>query len=80
MMLLTRTGYDWILPGVCGLGLHFRLDGFRLIYAGIAVFMWVISGIFSREYRAVLPLFLGHFCRYGRGLFIRGFIYDLYLL
>ncbi len=52
MMLLTRTGYDWILPGVCGLGLHFRLDGFRLIYAGIAVFMWVISGIFSREYMA----------------------------
>ncbi len=51
-MLLTRTGYDWILPGVCGLGLHFRLDGFRLIYAGIAVFMWVISGIFSREYMA----------------------------
>ena len=40
MMLLTRTGYDWILPGVCGLGLHFRLDGFRLIYAGIAVFIY----------------------------------------
>ena len=60
MMLLTRTGYDWILPGVCGLGLHFRLDGFRLIYAGIAVFMWVISGIFSREYMA-------HYQKRGRG-------------
>lgn len=52
MMLLAKIRYDWILPGVCGLGLHLCLDGFRFIYVCIAVFMWVISGIFSREYMA----------------------------
>lgn len=37
---------------ICGMGLTFRLDGFRLIYCCIAVFMWSVSGIFSREYMA----------------------------
>lgn len=37
-------------PGVCGLGIHFRLDGFRLIYSGITAFMWMMTTILSREY------------------------------
>ena len=40
------------VPGVCGMGLHFELDGFRLIYLAIAVLMWSVSGIFSLEYMA----------------------------
>lgn len=40
----------WTIPGICGLGLNFQLDGFRLIYICIAVFMWVMSGAFSLEY------------------------------
>ena len=40
------------LPGVCGLGLTFRLDGFRALYALIAAFMWLMTGLLSREYFA----------------------------
>lgn len=41
------------------MSLHFQLDGFRLIYVAIAVLMWSVSGIFSREYMA-------HYERKGR--------------
>lgn len=43
---------ELLIPGFCGFGLHFRLDGFRLIYAAIAVLMWCVSGVFSVEYMA----------------------------
>lgn len=36
--------------GVCGMGLHFTLDGFRALYGLIAAFMWMVSTVFSREY------------------------------
>ncbi len=38
------------IPAVCGFGLTFKADGFRAIYACIAAFMWMMSGIFSPEY------------------------------
>lgn len=41
-----------ILPGICGQGLSFCLDGFRLLLCVIALMMWVISGVFSLEYMA----------------------------
>lgn len=44
--------WEAVIPGVCGFGLHFQLDGFRLIYTLIALLMWTVSGIFSREYMA----------------------------
>lgn len=40
------------LPGVCGMGLFFTLDGFRALYGAIAAFMWFMSTLFSREYFA----------------------------
>jgi len=40
------------IPGICGFGLHFTLDGFRGIYAAIAAFMWMITGFMSPEYFA----------------------------
>lgn len=43
---------NWIIPGFCGMGMHFKLDGFRLVYVCIAVLMWTVSGVFSREYMA----------------------------
>lgn len=43
---------DFIIQGFGGMGLHFRLDGFRLIYLGIAVLMWCVCGAFSLEYMA----------------------------
>ncbi len=44
--------YDLYATGFGGMGLHFRLDGFRLVYACLAVLMWTACGIFSREYMA----------------------------
>lgn len=44
----TVTGFS--IPEICGFGLNFTLDGFRLIYGLIAVFMWMMTTILSREY------------------------------
>ena len=38
------------IPRVCGLGLSFRLDGFRAVYASIAALMWMMTTLFSGEY------------------------------
>ncbi|MBS6196538.1 MAG: NADH dehydrogenase [Clostridiales bacterium] len=47
------TGYgELLIPGFCGFGLHLELDGFRLVYVLIALLMWAVSGVFSREYMA----------------------------
>lgn len=40
------------IPYVCGMGLHFTLDGFRALYGTIAAFMWFMSTLFSKEYFA----------------------------
>ena len=40
------------VPGVCGFGLTFAVEGFRCIYAAIATFMWMITGLISPEYFA----------------------------
>ena len=40
------------LPGICGMGLHFTVNGFRRIYVVIAALMWLVSGQFSPEYFA----------------------------
>lgn len=38
------------LPGVCGMGISFTVDGFRGIYGAIAAFMWMMTSVFSTEY------------------------------
>lgn len=40
------------IPEICGMGLRFTVDGFRVIYAAIAAFMWMMTTIFSAEYFA----------------------------
>ncbi|MGN0971113.1 MAG: complex I subunit 5 family protein [Aristaeellaceae bacterium] len=40
------------IPGFCGLGLNLRADGFRSLYACVAAFMWMMTGLFSRQYFA----------------------------
>ncbi len=40
------------MPEICGMGLTFTVDGFRVLYAGIATFMWMMTAIFSGEYFA----------------------------
>ncbi len=44
------SGGDWYLPEICGLGLHFTMDGFRALYGMVAAFMWMMTTILSREY------------------------------
>lgn len=43
---------SFTLDGFCGLGLHLAVDGFRSLYALVASFMWMMTGIFSKEYFA----------------------------
>ena len=38
------------IPGFCGLGLNLKADGFRSLYACVAAFMWMMTGLFSRQY------------------------------
>ena len=53
LMLLLGTGETMVsLPGVCGMGLRFTVNGFRRIYVAIAALMWLVSGQFSPEYFA----------------------------
>lgn len=40
------------IANLCGQGLYFKLDGFRLIYCLVALFMWSVSLLFSKEYFA----------------------------
>lgn len=42
--------YDVIIGNICGLGLSFRFDGFRILYSLIATFMWLMAMFFSKEY------------------------------
>ncbi|MBQ8624740.1 MAG: NADH dehydrogenase, partial [Agathobacter sp.] len=53
MLVLQYTKWEGAivtLPEVCGMGLTFTVDGFRVLYAGIATFMWMMTSVFSGEY------------------------------
>lgn len=43
---------EFVLEGFCMQGLYLKMDGFRVVYGCIAAFMWMMTGIFSREYFA----------------------------
>ena len=45
-------GVIYEVPEVCGMGLLFTADGFRVIYGAIAAFMWMMTSVFSAEYFA----------------------------
>ncbi len=40
------------VPGVCGLGLTFTIDGFRGVYVLVTAFMWMMAALLSGEYMA----------------------------
>lgn len=44
--------FQCYVPEICGFGLTFMMDGFRLIYGTIAALMWMMTTILSREYFA----------------------------
>lgn len=51
-LLLWQGDTRFSIPDFCGMGLTFHADGFRSLYATIASFMWMISGLYSPEYFA----------------------------
>ena len=38
------------VEGILGMGIQLKADGFRSLYALIAAFMWMMTGLFSPEY------------------------------
>lgn len=56
LMVLAAVSYfqsgaqEFFWEGFCMQGLYLKLDGFRVLYGCIAAFMWMMTGIFSREY------------------------------
>lgn len=52
--LFLSTGKEIVtsLPGICQMGMNFKLDGFRLLYGFVAAFMWMMTTVFSPEYFA----------------------------
>ena len=47
-----ENGKTVVIPEICGMGLSFTWDGFRVIYAVIASFMWMMTTLLSKEYFA----------------------------
>lgn len=43
-------GSELFVPEICGMGLHFCIDGFRGVYGMVAAFMWMMTLLFSKEY------------------------------
>lgn len=41
---------QFLLEGFCMKGMYLKLDGFRVLYGCIAALMWMMTGLFSRDY------------------------------
>jgi len=55
LLVVADVGHEGALvyvPEICGMGLTFTVDGFRVLYAAIACFMWMCTSVFSKEYFA----------------------------
>ncbi len=55
LLVAADVGHEGTLvyvPEICGMGLTFTVDGFRVLYAAIACFMWMCTSLFSNEYFA----------------------------
>ncbi len=40
------------IPDICGMGMSFYIGGFRLIFAAISTYMWLMTTLFSKQYMA----------------------------
>ncbi|MCC8167868.1 MAG: complex I subunit 5 family protein [Clostridiales bacterium] len=73
------------IDGVCGLGMHFVMDGFRLLYVLIAAFMWMMSTILSRQYMKGHPhterfyLFMLFTLGMTMGVFLAADLYTMFI-
>ena len=50
VLTAVQPALSFSIPGFCGLGLNLKADGFRSLYACVAAFMWMMTGLFSRQY------------------------------
>lgn len=50
LAFLQSGGYSLEIPHFMGFGLSFTLDGFRAVYLGVLLFMWLTAMVFSPEY------------------------------
>ena len=51
-LFVTGADLAFVLPGLCSLGLTFRAEGFRALYPAVACFMWLMTGLFGKQYFA----------------------------
>lgn len=88
LFITTINGFeisDFIWNDFCGRGLHLSLDGFRVLYASITAFMWMITTIFSKEYfqsyRKRNRYYLFHLLTLGAtiGVFLSADLYTTFL-
>lgn len=61
-MEIMDTIWQYSIPDVCGLGISFMLDRFRLVYLVLITLMWLACLVFSKEY-------IGHAKHRGRYYF-----------
>ena len=52
VLVIRGQSFAFEVPGFCGFGLHFELDGFRALYALVGGVMWLATSMLSREYFA----------------------------
>ena len=50
VLMTVLGGGEFTVPAVCGFGLTLKADGFRMLYACIAAFMWMMTGFFTPDY------------------------------
>ncbi len=41
---------ELVIDGLFGIGISFKLDGFRIIFASLTIIMWIIAMEFSKDY------------------------------
>ncbi len=73
------------LDSVCGMPLYLKMDGFRAVYGCIAILMWMMTTVFSREYLAHYRnrnrYYLFNLITFGAtvGVFLSGDLYTTYI-
>ena len=50
VLVAVMGGGEFAIPAFCGFGLTLKADGFRMLYACIAAFMWMMTGFFTPDY------------------------------
>lgn len=52
ILSLGKNGNTLHVDKICGLGINLYFGGFRTVYAGVALLMWSMTALFSKEYFA----------------------------